>query len=90
MTDKPDDDARALKIWRRRVTIFVVVIVLLCVFALALFGSGDSKTSDSLPIPISLAGLVVVYTVYAFFDLRWVRKHHRSLTEWGFRKKGGA
>ena len=87
MTDGPEDEARAIRIWRRRTMVFVGVIVLICAAALALFGTGDGQSSDSLPIPVSLAGLAVVYAVYAFFDLRWVKKHHHSLTDWGFRKK---
>ena len=86
MTD--NDDARAMRIWRRRTTIFSICILIIFAFVVILFGTGDGEGDDgTLPLPVSLAGLLLVYAVYAYFDLQWVRKNQHTLTDRGFTKK---
>ncbi len=83
-----DDMDRAKRIWQRRVLVFSSIIAVIAVMALIVFGhDGQSGKPGVMPLPFSLAGLVIVYAIYAWFDLGWVRDNLDDLTDWGFKKR---
>ncbi len=89
MTEHAENNARIMRLWRRRTLIFSACIIGLFVIVLLVFGLDDGTDSArTLPLPVSLAGLLLVYALYAYCDLLWVRKNHHTLNDKGSRNRG--